>query len=247
MKTGGENVPEEFSARRFLLVMFAAVLVADLYCLWAAHSSQYQAGWKLFSGGFGPAVALIYGFLAGPCVAAAGLIWASLEWVILRLTSRQLGDRAIACLIVCFGGPGLVLLFSFALSLEGTLVRGTHARIRSEFDLVELQAWATSIQSKARVATEAEEKALRDRLYWVMEPRNRLVFDDLQIRPDIRRVFGTNVVITVASNSPTEVYTEINGDSVALFIGETGNLMARDPLRMSQLAPGMYLCRYVRP
>ena len=102
-------------------------------------------------------------------------------------------------------------------------------------------------QSKARVATKAEEKALRDRLYWLMEPRDRLVFDDLQIRPDIRRVFGTNVVITVASNSPTEVYTEINGDSVALFIGETGNLMARDPLRMSQLAPGMYLCRYVRP
>ena len=247
MKTLGDKVHEGFTARRFLLVMFAAVLVADLFCLWAAHNSQYRAGWKLFTGGFGPAVALLYGFLAGPCVAAAGLIWASLEWVILRLTSRQFCDRAAACLMICFGGPGLVLLLSFALSLEGTLVRGIHARIRSEFDLVELQAWATSIQSKARVATKAEEKALRDRLYWLMEPRDRLVFDDLQIRPDIRRVFGTNVVITVASNSPTEIYTEINGDAVALFIGETGTLLARDPLSMSLLAPGVYLWRYVRP
>ena len=80
-----------------------------------------------------------------------------------------------------------------------------------------------------------------------MDPRDRLVFDHIEIRPDIRRVFGTNVVVTVASNSPTEVYTEINGDSVALFIGETGNLMARDPLRMSQLVPGVYLWRYVKP
>lgn len=247
MKTLGDRAHEGFTARRFLLVMFAAVLMADLFCLWAAHNSQYQEGWKLFTGGFGPAVALLSGFLAGPCVAAAGLIWASLEWVILRLTSRQLWDRAIACVLVCFGGPGLVLLCSFALSLEGTLVRGTHARIRSEFDVPELQRWAKDVQSKARIATEAEEKALWDRLYWSMTPRDRLVFDHLEIRPAIQSVFGTNVVVTVASNSPTEIYTEINGDAVALFIGDTGNLMERDPLRMSQLAPGVYLCRYVRP
>ena len=107
--------------------------------------------------------------------------------------------------------------------------------------------WAKGIQSKARIATEGEEDALRGRLYWSMDPGDRLVFDHIEIRPDIRRVFGTNVVVTVASNSPTEVYTEINGDSVALFIGETGNLMARDPLRMSQLVPGVYLWRYVKP
>lgn len=247
MKTVGSNSKEEFTAKRFLLVLLALATLADLYCLWAAHSSQYQAGWKLFAGGFGPAVAVLFGLLAGPCVAVGGFIWVALEWVILRLNSRQLGDRAVACVSVGLLGPALLLLFGFALSLDGTLVRGTHARIRSEFDLTDLQGWAKSIQSTARSATEREGDALRGRLYWSMDPANRMVVDHLEIRPDIRRVFGTNVVITVASNSPTEVYTEINGDSVALFIGETGNLMARDPLRMSQLAPGVYVWRYVKP
>ena len=93
-----------------------------------------------------------------------------------------------------------------------------------------------------------EEERLFEKLYWLPDAGSRMVYSGTNVLPDITRVFGTYATITIASNSPTQVYTEIAVSyGAALLVGDIRDLEIRDHQRRSELAPGVYLWRYLKP
>lgn len=237
------------SGRRFFWLTLGGAIAASAVGILLVRHKVFTDGWNLRVFGMGMIPDLIRGLLACGIFPVAALLLALFLRASHRITTPGLFLRSVACGVAAVTSVVLYVGFVFLNpSLDSLNESGMKKRIESEFDLKILRQWAERTRSDSRPMKGNEEQSLFQKLYWLPDVGSRMVYSGTNVLPDITRVFGTYGAITIASNSPAQVYTEIAVNyGAALLVGEVRDLEVRDHQRRSELAPGVYLWRYLKP
>ncbi len=240
---------EEQSGRRFFWLTLGSALVASVVSLMLVRHKVFIDGWNLKVLGMGVVLDILRGLVACGIFPGGALLLALFFRASRKITTSGLFARSVACGVAAVASVVLYVPLAFLIpSLDSLNESGMKKRIESEFDLTVFKLWAERARSEARPMMGNEEERVFQKLYWLPDAGSRMVYSGTNVLPDIERVFGTYAAITIASNSPTQVYTEIAVNyGAALLVGDVRDLEVRDHQRRSELAPGVYLWRYLKP